>query len=77
MSKYNVSDVSPQLRDEKNGKKNLKFLRSTIMNPFQSSNEFVARIASTFRNTVLNCVAKVTAFFISKYVTSVVGNFIR
>lgn len=48
-----------QLKDDTNEKKNLKFLRSTVMNPFQSSNGFVERIAAIFRRTVLNCIAKV------------------
>eukprot|EP00795_Rhopilema_esculentum_P016561 gene16561-7984_t len=38
---------------------NLKFLRNTVMNPFQSTNGFVEKIGAAFHNTVLNCIGKI------------------
>ena len=40
--------------------KNLHFLRNTVMNPFQTSEEVVTHLGKLFRNTVLNCVAEVS-----------------
>jgi len=40
---------------------NLNFLRNTIMNPFQTSEEVVTHLGKMFRNTVLNCVAQLGA----------------
>jgi len=41
--------------------KNLHFLRNTVMNPFQTSEEVVTHLGKLFRNTVLNCVAELDA----------------
>ena len=61
--KYGPSydQIKERLKLEKSDDSDLHFLRNTVMNPFQTSQNIVMQLGKLFRNTVLNCVGKVSA----------------